>query len=67
MFQQVLGKRRAILNEPDEISAAGDEGELGIESVRSDRFSRVICSRNGKWVHSQLLAATSATASTMFG
>jgi hypothetical protein len=34
----------------DEIRAAGDEGELGIESMGSDRFRRIICSRNGKWM-----------------
>ena len=49
--QQTLGKHRAVFHEPDEISAAGDEGELGIESMGSDRFRRIICSRNGKWMH----------------
>ena len=49
--QQTLGKHRAVLHEPDEISAAGDKGELGIESMGGDRFRRILCSRNGKWMH----------------
>jgi hypothetical protein len=31
--QKTLGKRRTVLHKPDQVSAAGDEGELRVDSM----------------------------------
>ena len=66
--QQALGKRRAVLDQPEKVGAAGDEGELRVLSMGGDCLGGIVGPReSGKRCMAQLLPAASATASTMLG
>ena len=66
--QQTLGKSRAVLDQPEEVGAAGDEGELGILGMGGDRFGGIIGPGESEATcMTQRLPAASATASTMLG
>ena len=66
--QQTLGKSRTVLDQPEKIGAAGDEGELGILSMGGDCLGGIVGSgESGNGCMTQRLPAASATASTMLG
>jgi hypothetical protein len=65
--QQTFGQSRAVLDQAEEIGAAGDEGELRILGMGGARLGGIIGPGEGKHVHGQCLPAASATASTMLG
>lgn len=49
--QQSLGKSRTVLDQPEKIGAAGDEGELGILSMAGDCLGGIVGSGESDYMH----------------
>jgi hypothetical protein len=49
--QQSLGKSRTVLDQPEKIGAAGDEGDLGILSMDGDRLGGIVGSGESGYMH----------------
>ena len=65
--QQPLGQRSAVLDQPEEVGAARDEGELRVAGVSRDCRGQSSALESAKGCMAQLLRAASATASTILG
>src|ERR1700722_989739 len=53
--QQPFGKSRTVLDQPDKIGAAGDEGELGVLSMDGDCLGGIVGCRESGYMHDSTL------------